>query len=210
MPKPRFGSRLEVHFNSVITRDNIDEIAPLAEWIFAEELVDGHYFNLIRGDARDPRLKAVNQQAVSQLYPKLTSVQQRYAKRLFRESPPVIRAAKRWAYAATLAFHHRIQLENLEGPRKWPMPCTAGETSAVIDFDGRVRACELRPPVGRLRDYAMDLRALWGSEQRRREPERISCEGCWCTHVCFIHDSLRYSWRALLWEIPRSYLLRSS
>jgi hypothetical protein len=41
----------------VITRDNRDEILILAEWILSENLVDGHYFNLIRGDARDPGLK---------------------------------------------------------------------------------------------------------------------------------------------------------
>ena len=57
--KPQFGRRLEVHINTVITRDNIDEVLPLAEWIFAERLVDGHYFNLIRGDARNPALKEI-------------------------------------------------------------------------------------------------------------------------------------------------------
>jgi MoaA/NifB/PqqE/SkfB family radical SAM enzyme len=75
------------------------------------------------------------------------------------------------------------------------MPCTAGETSAVIDFDGRVRACELRQPLGNLRDFDMNLKVFWESPARRAEPGRIACDQCWCTHVCFIHDSLRYSYR---------------
>ena len=40
------------------------------------------------------------------------------------------------------------------------MPCTAGETSAVIDFDGRVRACEMREPIG-------------GSAKSRHELQRV-------------------------------------
>ena len=74
------------------------------------------------------------------------------------------------------------------------MSCTAGETSAVIDFDGRVRACELREPIGNLRDYDMNLKAFWDTPARAAEPIQIACDQCWCTHVCFIHDSLRYSY----------------
>ena len=35
-------------------------------------------------------------------------------------------------------------------------------------------------------------------------------KACWCTHVCFIHDSMRHSRRALLVEAPKNYLTRGS
>src|SRR5215813_13743799 len=57
--KPLFGLRLIVNINTVITRDNLDEIIPLAEHIWSERIADGHYFNLIRGEAKDPGLKRV-------------------------------------------------------------------------------------------------------------------------------------------------------
>ncbi len=88
------------------------------------------------------------------------------------------------------------------------MPCTAGETSAVIDFDGRIRACELRKPLGNLRDFDMNLKAFWETAARKNEPRQIACDQCWCTHVCFIHDSLRYSYRAMISEVPKNYLFR--
>src|SRR5262245_27632235 len=66
--KPKFGHRFEVHINTVITRDNTDDVLPLAEWILAEKLVDGHYFNLIRGDARDPVLKELHREKLPKLY----------------------------------------------------------------------------------------------------------------------------------------------
>jgi radical SAM protein with 4Fe4S-binding SPASM domain len=90
------------------------------------------------------------------------------------------------------------------------MPCTAGETSAVVDFDGRVRACELRAPIGDLRKNDMDFNVFWESEARKTEPAKISCDQCWCSHVCFIHDSMRYSLRAMLWEVPKNYFLRKA
>jgi MoaA/NifB/PqqE/SkfB family radical SAM enzyme len=206
--RPKFGDRFEAHINTVITRDNIDEVLPLAEWILAEDLVDGHYFNIIRGDARDPDLKQVTLDGLRRLYAGIAAIQMRYAERLIRDPNPLLRWLKRMAYVGTLTFHHRTQLANFEGSHAWTMPCTAGETSAVIDFDGRVRPCELREPIGDLRKVDMDFKVFWESPERKAEPSRIACDQCWCTHVCFIHDSLRYSWRSMLVEVPKNYFLR--
>jgi MoaA/NifB/PqqE/SkfB family radical SAM enzyme len=207
--KARFGQRLRVQFNTVITRDNLDEVLPLAEWIQSEGMVDAHYFNLIRGEARDPALKLFHREALRRLYPKIADIQWKYSMGLFDGIAP-LKWLKRAAYVGTLAFHHRTQFENAEQSTKWAMPCTAGETAAVIDFDGRVRACEMRQPIGNLRETGMDFKVFWESSARKAEPQRISCDQCWCSHVCFIHDSLRYSARAMLWEVPRNFLFRKN
>ena len=206
--KPRFGRRLEVHFNTVLTRDNLNDVVPLAEWVYLERLVDGHYFNLIRGDAKDPGLKTVSREALRVIYPQIANLQKRYAYRLFRDRNPLVRWLKRRAYVGTLTFHHRTQFENLEGSHAWKMPCTAGETSAVVDFDGRVRACEMRQPVADLRQNDMQFNVFWESPARTAETKKIQCDGCWCSHVCFIHDSMRYSYKTMLLEVPKNYLMR--
>ena len=36
-----------------------------------------------------------------------------------------------------------------------------------------------------------------------------SRDGCWCTHVCFIHASLKASPKARLIDVPRAYLFAS-
>lgn len=208
--KPKFGASLEVHINTVITRDNVDEILPLAELIRSERLVDGHYFNLIRGDAKDPGLKMVQREKLRRIYPHIAEIQAGYGDSLFANSSRFMRWLKRAAYVGTLAFHHRTQFANYEESTNWPMACTAGETSAVIDFDGRVRACELREPVANLRDFDMDLGELWAAPARKKEVQQIACDKCWCSHVCFIHDSLRYSPRAMFWEIPKAFLSRKA
>ena len=208
--KPVFGLRLIVNINTVITRDNLDEILPLAELVRAEQIADGHYFNLIRGDAKDPGLKSVQREKLRRIYAELPRIQWSYAEGMFDDRNRFVKWFKKAAYVGTLTFHHRTQFRNLDARSRWPMPCTAGETSAVIDFDGRVRACELRKPVGNLREHDMNFHVFWETAARRNEPRQIQCDQCWCTHVCFIHDSLRYSYRAALLEIPKSYLFRKS
>jgi len=206
--KARFGLRLIVNINTVINRDNLDEILPLAELIRFESLADGHYFNLIRGDAKDPALKKVDREKLRRIYPHLADIQGSYAEGMFDDRNRLVKWFKKALYVGMLTFHHRTQFENLEGPARWPMPCTAGETSAVIDFDGRVRACELRKPLGNLRDFDMNLKVFWETPARKNEPGQIGCDQCWCTHVCFIHDSLRYSYRTMFLEVPKNYLRR--
>jgi MoaA/NifB/PqqE/SkfB family radical SAM enzyme len=206
--KQSFGLRLIVNINTVITRDNLDEILPLAELVRAERLADGHYFNLIRGDAKDPGLKKVDREKLRRIYPRLAEIQWRYAEGMFDDRNRLVKWIKKAVYVGTLTFHHRTQFRNLEQPTRWPMPCTAGETSAVIDFDGRIRACELRKPIGNLRDVDMNLKVFWESPARIQEPKQIACDQCWCSHVCFIHDSLRYSYKSMLLEVSKNYFFR--
>jgi hypothetical protein len=105
-----------------------------------------------------------------------------------------------------LALHNKIQLQNIESPHAWPMPCTASETSIVIDYHGGVRACELRGELGNLREFDCNFQKFWESQARRQEAQAIAHDQCWCTHVCFIHDSLRHSAKAMLYDVPLAYL----
>jgi hypothetical protein len=81
----------------------------------------------------------------------------------------------------------------------------------VIDYNGDVRACELREKFATLSDFDYDFGALWSANQRAVELAAIDGgKACWCTHVCFIHDSMRHSRRGLLYEVPKNFLTRES
>src|SRR6266478_3186349 len=47
------------------------------------------------------------------------------------------------------------------------------ETIAVIDYNGDVRACELREKFGTLADYDYDFGALWAADGRQTELNAI-------------------------------------
>ena len=130
---------------------------------------------------------------------------------MFAADDMATRFVKNIAYTGAITTHYRTQLATFASSEAWPFPCTAGETTAVIDYNGDVRACELREKFATLADFDYDFGKLWEAEERAEELRAIDGgKACWCTHVCFIHDSMRHSRRSLLYEVPRNYLTRES
>jgi Fe-coproporphyrin III synthase len=198
--------RLRVNINTVICAENFDRVMEIADYVKSHCAVDGHYFNIIRGSAKDASLKQVPTHRLTALYKNLQSVYDYYAANVLRRRSGVARRVAQVYYQGTLALHNKIQLANAVEPHPWPMPCTAGETSIVIDFNGDVRSCELRGKLANLRDFDCDFAKFWATQERQEELGAIVHDQCWCTHVCFIHDSLRHSPKVLLYDIPLAYL----
>ncbi len=195
-----------MNINTVICRENFDQVMEIAEFVKANCAVDGHYFNIIRGEAKDASLKDIPTHRLAALYKDIQAVYDYYAEQVLRRRTGVARKIAQVYYHGTLALHNKIQLENINAPHPWPMPCTAGDTSIVIDFNGDVRSCELRGKLANLRDYDCDFAKFWSAQMRKEELSAIVQDQCWCTHVCFIHDSLRHSPKVLLYDIPMTYL----
>ena len=205
-PGRRRFENLRVNINTVICAENFDQVLEIGDFVKQNCSVDGHYFNIIRGNAKDPSLKKIPTEKLPELYRGIQKVYEHYSPRLVGPLEGIKKKIGEAYYQGTLAFHNKIQLENIESPHPWPMPCTAGETAVVIDYNGGVRACELRGNIGNLRDFDCDFSKFWETQERKDEVDDIVRDQCWCTHVCFIHDSLRYSAKALLYEIPATYL----
>ena|SRR5215831_349097 len=208
--KNRHGDRFRLNVNTVICADNYGEIDKLAEFLWSNYRLDGHYFNLIRGETKaGDEIKRVPADILPELYRRASELTKRYGDRMFAADPPVTRFVKNITYVGAITTHYRTEAANFRQPTAWPMPCTAGETTAVIDYNGDVRACELRQKFASLPEYDFDFGALWADQTREREVKAIDGgNACWCTHVCFIHDSMRHSRRALLTEVPKNYLMR--
>ncbi|HEX8843027.1 MAG TPA: radical SAM protein [Pyrinomonadaceae bacterium] len=210
--KEKYADRFRLNVNTVVCSENYWEIEKLSEYLWENFRLDGHYFNIIRGETKaGDEIKRVPPEVLPEMYRRASLLTKRYAGRMFADDDASRRFIKSVAYVGTITTHYRTQHENFSGPTAWPFPCTAGETTAVIDYNGDVRACELRSKFATLSDYDYDFRQLWSAEERQKELGAID-EGraCWCTHVCFIHDSMRHSRRAQLYEVPRNYLRRNS
>jgi Fe-coproporphyrin III synthase len=197
---------LRVNINTVVCAENFEHVFEIADFVKKNCAVDGHYFNMIRGNAKDPALKRIPADRLPALYRGLSEVYAYYAPNVFRRRKGLEKKLAEAYYQGTLAFHNKVQLENIESPHPWPMPCTATATSVVIDYNGDVRACELRSKLGNLRDFDCNFATFWETQRRREEAGRITHDQCWCTHVCFIHDSLRHSPKTLAFDIPVAYL----
>jgi len=209
--KEKYRDRFRLNVNTVVCAENYQEVGPLAEFMWNGFSLDGHYFNIVRGDTPvGEGIKHVPEEALPAMYAFISQLTKRYGDRMFADDDASRRFVKNVAYVGTITTHYRTQHANFAGRTSWPFPCTAGETIAVIDYNGDVRACELRQKFGSLKDYDYDFGALWQSQSRANELAEIDGgKACWCTHVCFIHDSMRHSRRGLLYDAPRNYLTRT-
>ncbi len=210
--KEKYDARFRLNANTVVCAANYQEMETLAEFIWSGFQLDGHYFNIVRGDTPvGDEIKQVPAEVLPRMYSFVSGLTKRYSDRMFARDDSVRRFAKNVAYVGAITTHYRTQHANFSQSTAWPFPCTAGETIAVIDYNGDVRACELREKFGSLADHDYDFGALWVSEGRQTELKVIDGgKACWCTHVCFIHDSMRHSRRSLLLDLPKNYLTRES
>ncbi len=204
----RYGGirRLRRNVATVVTRENYHEIVSLGLALLENARLDGQYFEVIRGQAPDASLKSLSREQVAELHRRLMPVHRRYAERLFAGLPRVARAFAAMYYLGNIRMHFDLHERCLERPARWPMPCTAGDTSLVVDHNGAFRACEMRGVLGRLADFNFDVRAALASEAMRAEREAIPRANCWCTHSCFIQDSSKFSPRVQLFTIPWAWL----
>ena len=210
--KQKFGDRFRLNVNTVICAENYKEIEMLSEYMWENFRLDGQYFNIIRGETLvGDQIKEVPRDVLPAMYEHVSKLTKRYGDRMFAADDASKRFVKNVAYVGAITTHYRLQHANFQEPTAWPFPCTAGETTAVIDYNGDVRACELREKFATLADYDYDFGALWAANDREAELNAIDGgKACWCTHVCFIHDSMRHSRRALLTEVPKNFLRRES
>lgn len=210
--KDRFGSRFRLNVNTVVCAENYTEIERLSAYLWREFRLDGHYFNIIRGETKaGADIKRVPATALPAIYERVAALTKDYGARMFADDDAARRFVKSVAYVGGITTHYRVQMRNFEQPAAWGFDCTAGETIAVVDYNGDVRACELRAKFATLADYDYDFGALWSARERQQELHQIDGgRACWCTHVCFIHDSMRHSRKTLLTELPKNYVTRGS
>ncbi len=197
--------RLRRNVLTVITRENYNEIVELGLRLAGESL-SGHYFEIVRGETPDAELKRLRRDDVAALHRRLMPFHRHYARKLFAHLPPGARQFATMYYLGNLRLHFDLHESCLEQPRKWPMPCTAGETTIVIDHNGRFRACEMRGIVGNLADFDFDIPKAMTSSAMRDEVDAIREANCWCTHSCFIQESSKFSPRVQLFTIPWAWL----
>jgi MoaA/NifB/PqqE/SkfB family radical SAM enzyme len=198
--------RLRRNVVSVITSENYRELFELGQRFLGGDRVDGHYFEVMRGQAPDGSLKAAPLDDLRALHRKLMGFYRRYAEKLFSHLPWLARRIASAYYLGNIRFHFEWHERCLERPHPWPMPCTAGRSTLVVDHNGAFRACELRGVVGRLQDFGFDVSAALASEAMRRETAAIPEANCWCTHSCFLQDSSKFSPRVQLFHIPWMFL----
>lgn len=195
-------SHLGVTVVTTVMKENLDELMPLMTEIEALELNRVlHYFEIIRGDPKEVKLKqGLNSKKFKEVYQKIFTYQK---KKLAAYYDPGFWGKLRASIAlASLVYLYRLQYQRFFNRGFWPMPCAAGRKIVVIDANGDLRACELRAPVVNLRDEDFNLSKLLTSQAWEKEKRAIRQKRCDCTHVCFLYQSMKASPKIMFYHLP--------
>lgn len=200
-------ANFRTHVNTVISAANYTELGAFARHVQAEGLVDGHFFELVRGDPPDKMMKVLPPDDLGSLYMQLLAVQDSYLKREGQRRRGRFGGWLRHIMdMGNLVNRYRHQLTVYSRQRKWDFPCVAGRSIGVVDYDGELRVCELRERSVSLPELAYDFSAAWNSDALREEARIASSHSCDCTHTCFIGISMRQSFVSRLLAAPWWFL----
>jgi MoaA/NifB/PqqE/SkfB family radical SAM enzyme len=203
------GNRdLIVNVATVITPEGYNEAFDLGVYLLKKDLIATQFFEIVRGDPKDPHTKDLTPEEVKALRKKVYPLIAEQANRLFKHFKGTKREIAKKYFLGYVRFINNIQDANLQGPHHWGMNCTAGETTFVLDHNGDFRSCEMRPPIGNMKDYDYDLSKALYSEAMKKEIDEIGGgkkANCWCTHGCWITSSTKYSPSTMLFRIPWAY-----
>ena len=205
--KRKYGDHLKLMQNvtTVVTPEALEEVFELGVYLLKKELIATQFFEVVRGDPKDPATKNLTEEQLVSLRKRVYPLIEEQANRLFKNFSGVKKKLAKTYFMGFIRFVNNLQDQNYFGPSHWGMSCTAGETTIVIDHNGTFRSCEMRPPIGNMQDYDFNINKAMQSEAMKKEIEEIgggSKANCWCTHGCWLMSSLKFNPKALLFRIP--------
>ena len=113
---------LRVNINTVICSENFDQVMGIAEYVKANCAVDGHYFNIIRGAAKDASLKQIPTHRLAALYKDIQTVYDYYAEQVLKRRTGMARRIAQVYYQVRWRSTIRFSLKTLPGPIPGPCP----------------------------------------------------------------------------------------
>lgn len=181
----------------VITKYNVDQVEDFMRWVYGRFNLQSHTIEAARGTTREEGVKIVTEKSLRELQDRISPYISAYAGRVAEGMQGGIgKKITKIFYAGLMRTLYNIRASNIDKPTPWKMDCTAGETTMVIDYDGRFRVCELREPLGKVQDYDCDIQKIIAGDAWKQEIAAVGHgykANCWCTHGCWIMASLGFN-----------------
>lgn len=205
-----FGNDTKVlkNVSTVITRYNIEEVTDFMTWMFGRFNVSTHTIEAARGTTREDGVKALTESTLRKLQDKMMPLYSGYAERMGKDAGWFRRFMTKFFYLGLIRTLYNVRASNVDKPTCWDMDCTAGETTLVIDYDGRFRSCELREPLGNVKDYDCNIGKIMQSDAMKKEVDDLGYgykANCWCTHGCWIMSSIVFNPKKMISKVYKGY-----
>src|SRR2546423_2757942 len=121
--KEKFSHRLRLNVNTVVCAENYREIESLAEFMWNGFQLDGHYFNIVRGQTLvGESIKEIPPEDLPRMYTFVSHLTKRYGDRMFANDDGSRRFVKNVAYVGTIPPHYRTQHANFIKLPPCPFP----------------------------------------------------------------------------------------
>lgn len=196
------------NISTVITKYNIDEILDFMVWMFGRFDTSTHTVEAARGETREDGVKILTESTLKKLQDEMSPVYSAYADRMTEEDKGMRKWMTKFFYLGLIRTLYNVRASNIDKPTPWGMDCTAGETTLVIDYDGRFRSCELRNPIGNVKDYGCNIDKIMHGDAMKKEVDEIGYgykANCWCTHGCWIMSSIVFNPRKMISKVIKGY-----
>ena len=181
-------SRLSVHAGVAVQKRNLSELEAVVETLLPFRIPIR--FNIVRGGSFGvfglPRSAAVDHDPADHDNTFLTVAEIREAyRRLIRlnDTAPY----RFWSERQRRIWE--LSLAMLES-RRPVFPCYASRMESVLYAQGDVAFCELSRSFANIRDFGLDMAALWASDAARTMRPLIS--KCFCIHGCNLTTGLTF------------------
>ena len=174
-------TNLSTKFYTVLSNDNINETEELFEFIVKRYGYEKIGFSPLRGDPANPELKppsAAEWENLFKMYKKFVNKKEKNIKQFLinRKIENIYKINKEAISSNGFISKNQKNFGKFN--------CSAGNNICVIDADGEVRVCELKEPIGNLRNHNYDIKKILKSKQKHN---------CTCTHACFQNASIDVS-----------------
>lgn len=180
--------RLSVKINTVISNQNFAELEEFARYVRQTmKGLDFHTLILMRGE---PPNKAFALPSITQLKTQTKLFYQiwqhydHYGQNLDYLGSRIANQVHRYFLSQ--------YLRTLE-EKKMTVPCLAGIAHVVIYANGDLSFCELREPIGNLRNVNFNFDKLWHSLAAKKQRLEIKNFSCYCVNGCNWTDNVFFN-----------------
>ena len=196
--------KLSLGIVTVVNSYNLGHLQELMDFINSlEEESVLHNFEIIRGAPKETVFsEKIEAGRYKEAYSRILDYQTKRNISFYKNKP--FSLIKTSLAKTHLELFYNIQKDYYLNNRKWPMRCVAGRNIFVMDYNGDIRACELREKIINAREKNYDISGWKGFLKKERG--KIIEGKCSCTHACFLYQSIHYSPQVLLFSFLPLFL----
>lgn len=171
--KKIFGNRLRIQINSCFSKSNIDQIDKIHEFITQKMPEADWMLEPIRGSFDEKKASSISLSDWAFIRNKITELNNK----------------KNMVNYNSMNKLYKYAIRTLENKTQI-IPCVGGQQLISMDHIGGIAPCENFPVLANIRELNYDINNLLKENRWNEHRDKIEAKKCYCTHFCWLSQSL--------------------